>query len=89
MKLLLLFIAVVLLVYRVAKWLQAGTSGAVGTQQPRNLNIDDVMLKDPICGTYFPRREAVTVEHGGEIHMFCSAACRDRFLEDQKRPSTH
>jgi uncharacterized protein len=42
------------------------------------------MVKDPICGIYFPRREGVELRHGGQIYIFCSAVCRDRFLEQHK-----
>ncbi|MDL2268706.1 YHS domain-containing protein [Desulfosarcina sp. OttesenSCG-928-A07] len=46
--------------------------------------IDDVMIKDPVCGTHFPRREGVSLEYGGQTYLFCSGQCRDRFLEEQK-----
>ncbi len=83
MKLLLL-IVIVYLAYRAGKsWLmrnlQTPAEGAA-----RHPTIDDVMVKDPECGIYFPRREGVVVKHGGNTLVFCSTACRDRFMEQQE-----
>ncbi|MFO7645211.1 MAG: hypothetical protein R6W95_12575 [Desulfosarcina sp.] len=89
MKLLLFFIIAVYLLLRVAKWLLTAAPGEAGPEDPRSLSIDDVMLKDPVCGTYFPRREGVVAEQDGEVHRFCSSACRDRFLEERKASSNH
>ncbi|MFO7716229.1 YHS domain-containing protein [Desulfosarcina sp.] len=83
MKLLLL-ILIVYLAYRAGKsWLMRNLQAPArnGSLNPR---IDDVMIKDPVCGIYFPRREGVEMRHGGQTHVFCSPACRDRFLEMQK-----
>lgn len=40
------------------------------------------MIKDPACGIYVPRNDAVKAEVKGKTHYFCSAACRDLY---QKR----
>lgn len=37
------------------------------------------MVQDPHCGTYLPRGEALTKTVRGEMHYFCSKACRDAF----------
>ena len=79
---LLLLIALGYLVYRVGKaWLLKNLL------QPRHgaggpANVDDVMVQDPVCGIHFPRREGVALEHGGKTLLFCSEACRDRFIEE-------
>nr|HID59329.1 YHS domain-containing protein [Desulfobacterales bacterium] len=47
--------------------------------------IDDVMVKDPFCQTYFPKRKGIKeMIHGTEYH-FCSKACRDKFMEKIRR----
>lgn len=89
MKLLLFFIIAVYLFFRVSKWLLTAAPGEAGPKDPHSLSIDDVMLKDPVCGTYFPRREGVVAELDGEVHRFCSNACRDRFLQERKASSNH
>jgi len=43
--------------------------------------VDDVMVKDPFCETYFPQRKAIKGVVKGETLYFCSAACRDKFLD--------
>ena len=83
MKLLLLII-IAYLVYRAGKsWVMRNLQ-ASGGNGSRNPSIDDVMVQDPVCGIYFPQREGVELRHGGQTFMFCSAACRERFLEKQK-----
>ncbi len=42
--------------------------------------IDDLMVKDPNCQTYIPRRDAVQAVKNGETYYFCSRECRDAFL---------
>ncbi len=46
--------------------------------------IDDVMIKDPFCGVYFPKRDGVYLKHKGRELFFCSTKCKDRFLELKK-----
>lgn len=38
------------------------------------------MTKDPICGMQVDETKALSAERGGEIHYFCSAGCRKKFL---------
>lgn len=40
------------------------------------------MIKDPECGTYVPRNDAVKAQLKGKDHYFCSTDCRDKY---QKR----
>jgi YHS domain-containing protein len=43
----------------------------------------DVMVKDPVCGTYLPKSDAVSARIGGETLYFCSKQCLSRY---KKRP---
>ena len=43
--------------------------------------IDDVMIKDPYCEAYFPKRNAVHLSFGGEDLYFCSAQCKDKYVD--------
>ena len=43
--------------------------------------VDDVMVKDPFCETYFPERKGIKGVIEGKTYYFCSTTCRDRFLE--------
>ena len=42
--------------------------------------IDDIMVKDPFCETYFPKRDGVHLKLGGKDLYFCSTDCRDQYL---------
>jgi len=42
--------------------------------------IDDVMIKDPFCEMYFPKRDGVHQKLDGEDLYFCSAECRDKYM---------
>jgi uncharacterized protein len=37
------------------------------------------LVRDPVCGTYVVRANALTVGSGGQTHYFCSEKCRDEF----------
>ncbi|MCK4389229.1 MAG: YHS domain-containing protein [Desulfobacterales bacterium] len=63
------------------KWALSGKSSGM-PQEPETLTmVDDVMVKDPFCQTYFPKKTAVKSVIDGEIYHFCSTVCRDKFME--------
>ena len=47
--------------------------------------IDDVMIKDPYCEAYFPKRNAVHLNLGGNDLYFCSPECRDKYRAHQTK----
>ncbi len=57
-----------------------GTQPRVEPGGRQDAEIEDLMVKDPNCQTYIPKREAVMVEHKGTRLYFCSARCRDDYL---------
>jgi len=81
---LLLLIIIAYVAYRAVKsWLLRNLQvpGENASQHPK---IDDVMIKDPVCGIYFPQREGVELRHKGQRLVFCSKACRDRYVEENR-----
>jgi YHS domain-containing protein len=80
---LLAFLILIYLGYRLARgYLSSGPRRVVpDPSRPRPGEIDDIMVKDPACGVYFPKRDGIRVQHEGNDYYFCSPACRDRFLE--------
>ena len=52
----------------------------MGSGVKQRTEIDDLMVKDPHCQIYIPKREAVLVEQNGERLYFCSDKCRDAYL---------
>ena len=56
-------------------------------QTPRPLEKNqepDVLVQDPVCKTFIPRREALRTEKNGTTYFFCSEGCLKRFLSSDK-----
>ncbi len=49
--------------------------------------VDDIMVKDPACGIYIPRKDGIRETIGGETCYFCSVTCRDKYLETAGKPT--
>jgi YHS domain-containing protein len=43
--------------------------------------MDDVMIQDPFCEIYFPKKDGVHLRINGKDLYFCSEDCRDKYLE--------
>lgn len=83
MKLIVLIIVVYLAYRAVKSWVMRNLQ-VPGQGPSQHVSIDDVMIKDPVCGVYFPRREGVEIQQDGKTYVFCSTECRDRFLKSEK-----
>ncbi len=70
--------------YRVIK----SVAGALGlwpqTPKPLEDQEPDVLVQDPVCKTFIPRREALKTVKGGKAYFFCSEGCLKRFLSSGK-----
>lgn len=82
---LLIYLVIGVIIYRIAKGLmRAGTGGRQKMAGHAPEQVDDVMIKDPVCGVYFPRRKGVPlIDNGQQLH-FCSEACRDQYQANKK-----
>ncbi len=40
----------------------------------------DVLVQDPVCKTFIPRKEALRTQKDGKAYFFCSEGCLKRFL---------
>jgi len=79
---LLIIIGVAYLAYRALKsWMLQNVSTEKTVTGETTGEIDDVMIKDPFCQAYFPKRNGVHLKADGEDLYFCSKECRDRFIE--------
>jgi len=47
---------------------------------PPNNEIANLMVKDPMCEVYIPKRNSIYVKIDGEDFYFCSKECRNKFL---------
>jgi len=70
-------------------WMASQNTSKTATYRQATPEIDDVMVKDPFCEVYFPKRDGIRISHQGQDLYFCSTRCRDKFLEahsdEQKR----
>ncbi len=48
-----------------------------------NLPVADVLVQDPVCGVYCPKKKALTAIYKGKVYYFCSEECRQKFLRDK------
>lgn len=70
------------LLYRAAKsWVSAGSRASSGLAGRTAGEIDDVMVKDPFCEVYFPKRNGVRLRIEDQELLFCSPECRDKFIQ--------
>lgn len=82
----LIILGLIYLAYRVIKsWmLQRGPSKTKVSREAAG-EIDDVMVKDPYCEVYFPKRNGVHLNINGKDLYFCSTECRDKFIAEYSK----
>jgi YHS domain-containing protein len=73
---LLLLLIVIRLVWRFLSGIIDGLTPPA--QQPRGKK-SVALVRDPVCGKYVVRANALTIEARGETHYFCSERCRDHY----------
>lgn len=44
----------------------------------------DLLVQDPVCKTFIPRKEALKLEKDGKDYFFCSEGCLKRFQRGGK-----
>ena len=76
---LLLLALLFFLAYTVYNAVVRSLSGRGGAPPPEKTRQGEEMVKDPQCGTYVPRGDALEKTVRGKKYFFCSARCRDTF----------
>jgi len=72
--------------YRALKALVLPVKPSVMSErEPPSAEVDDVMVKDPFCESYFPARKGIKKVIKGETLYFCSKDCLDRYVEQVKK----
>ena len=75
---LLLILGLGYVVYRlVQKWLHPGAGPRPGPGPERDQ--PELLVQDPVCKTFIPRKEALKVQKDGKDYFFCSEGCLKRF----------
>jgi YHS domain-containing protein len=49
--------------------------------------VHDELVRDPVCGVFVPKRQAIVLVMDGKTHYFCSERCRKQFIDSSSRPS--
>ena len=75
------FLVVMLLVRLVWKFVRGVVEGAA--RRPRRPLTKGVpLVRDPVCGTYVDKAQALDLRRKGEMHYFCSENCRTAFRQE-------
>lgn len=76
------------LVYFVYRKYQSWSRSLESKRRNAETAIEDIMIQDPYCQTYFPKREGVPLNLDGQDLLFCSRKCRDHFVTEHSKTST-
>ena len=79
-KIVILFVVVYVLYRSLKTWMFPAASSSRPVSDKTTAKIDDVMIKDPYCQAYFPKRNGVPLKFGGKDLYFCSNQCKDKYL---------
>ena len=83
----LIIAGLVYVLYRVFNsWLLKHSKPTGTSVADRNsVAVDDIMVKDPQCNVYFPKRKAVRAKTtDGQELFFCSTECREKYMIEHK-----
>jgi len=84
MKLLVLLVVGYFCYRAMKKWMMPASPSRENVSSNIAGEIDDVMIQDPICGVYFPKRNGVSLQVKGEEYYFCSQECKTEFIHTHK-----
>ena len=77
---LILIVLAALFLYRLLRAALARPSGGPRARPGGRVIDRGEMVRDPVCGMFLPREDALTLRVGSRVEHFCSPECRDRFL---------
>ncbi len=85
---LLIIILLAYFAYRAIKsWMHKNLLSAQSRGNVSSNQVDDIMVKDPQCGMYFPKNSGIRTVHRDQEIYFCSEKCRDEFLSGSENSS--
>ena len=67
------------LAYRLAKSVYQGWISGGAAPRETQPNEPEELVKDPVCGTFIPRANALKAQKDGQDYFFCSEGCLKRF----------
>jgi len=80
----LLYSGLLYLGFRKLKAMGYWPGGKPDASGPSDADVSDVLIQDPVCGTYVSKRGSIRLTRGDATYHFCSDACRNRFISGQK-----
>ena len=84
-----IFFVLLYVLYRTVKsWYQSNFSapnGGLDTSETPPEQVADLMVQDPYCHVYFPKREGVHLRENGQDYYFCSEKCKNDYLASLKK----
>lgn len=84
-RFLILFIVGFVFYRAIRSWMFKGSTGARTVSSKTTGEIDDIMIKDPYCSVYFPKRTGVPLDIDGKELYFCSTDCREKYLDANQK----
>jgi uncharacterized protein len=80
---LIMYLLLIYIVYRVIKaWMAPSVYSGKREYGGGAGQIDDIMVKDPVCGVYFPKKDGIYLNTDGGEMYFCSSECRDKYVNN-------
>jgi YHS domain-containing protein len=81
----LIYILLIYIVYKVFRSLMTPSGSSATKSDGGTGSFDDIMIKDPVCEVYFPKKDGIYLNDNGNEIYFCSKECRDKFLDLQSK----
>jgi YHS domain-containing protein len=77
----------VAILQRIVGKMASGNAGPKPDLDVPNNSVSSKLVRDPICGMHVAEGLALPVRQGSEIVHFCSAECRDKYLNGTQKIS--
>jgi YHS domain-containing protein len=77
----------VAILQKIVRRMANGASDAQSQPSVPGAPANQKLVRDPVCGMHIAEGLAVPLKHGGETLHFCSAECRDKFLDEMPKIS--
>jgi YHS domain-containing protein len=77
----------VAILQKIVRKMASGPSDAQNHPSVPSAPANQKLVRDPVCGMHIAEGLALQLKHGGETVHFCSAECRDKFLDERPKIS--
>jgi len=86
----LIIVGLFFLIYRVLRGLISPAplnrfKGSRPDYDTENDSDPEELIRDPNCGIYLPRKQAIAALIGGRVSYFCSEECKRQYIENRKK----